>query len=146
MWKSLNGGASWTAINDSSITNCGDPAGCGTVNGTYNLALAAVPNGTATDIYAGAVNLHKCTVTNAVPNCSGTGNTSFLNLTHVYGCSDIAKVHPAQHAIDSLVANGSALLYLANDGGIYRALDGFLGLRNSSCGTSNQFDNLNETL
>jgi hypothetical protein len=146
MWKSLNGGASWTAINDSSITNCGDPAGCGTVNGTYNLALAAVPNGTATDIYAGAVNLYKCTITNAVPNCSGTGNSSFLNLTHVYGCSDIAKVHPAQHAIDSLVANGSALLYLANDGGIYRALDGFLGLRNGSCGTSNQFDSLNETL
>jgi hypothetical protein len=108
--------------------------------------LAAVPDGTATDIYAGAVNLYKCTITNAVPNCGGTGNTSFLNLTHVYGCSDIAKVHPGQHAIDSLVANGSALLYVANDGGIYRALDGFLGLRNGTCGTSNQFDSLNETL
>jgi hypothetical protein len=147
IWKTLDGGATWLPINDSSITNCGDSAGCGTMKGNYNLALAAVPNGgTATDIYAGAVNLYKCTTTNAVPDCSGSGNTTFMNLTHVYGCSGIADVHPAQHAIAFSAVNGSALLYFANDGGIYRALDGYLGLRSGTCGQVNQFDSLNQNL
>jgi hypothetical protein len=147
IWQTLNGGASWTQINDSGIGNCGDLfGGCGTSQGAFNLAIAAVPDGTATDLYAGAVNLYKCTITNAFPTCNGTGKNSFLNLTHAYGCSDIAKVHPDQHAIDFLVANGSSLLYFANDGGIYRALDGFLGLATGTCGLINQFDSLNATL
>ena len=147
IWESLDGGGSWVQINDSRITNCGDLlGGCGTSQGTYNLALAAVSNGTATDLYAGAINLYKCTLTNAFPTCNGTGNNAFQNLTHVYGCSDIAKVHPDQHAIDFLVANGTALLYFANDGGIYRALDGFAGLTTGACGQTNQFDSLNATL
>ena len=147
IWESLDGGASWMEIDDSGITNCGDLfGGCGTSQGTYNLSLAAVPDGTATDLYAGAVNLYKCTITNAFPTCNGTGNNSFMNLTHVYGCSNIAKVHPDQHAIDFLVANGTALLYFANDGGLYRALDGFTGLTTGVCGQTNQFDSLNATL
>jgi hypothetical protein len=147
IWQSLNGGTSWTKIDDSGITNCGDLfGGCGTAQGSYNLALAAVPDGSATDLYAGATNLYKCTITHAFPTCNGAGDNTFLNLTHAYGCSDIAKVHPDQHALDSLVSNGTALLYFANDGGIYRALDGFTGLRAGTCGMSNQFDNLNQTL
>jgi len=55
-------------------------------------------------------------------------------------------VHPDQHAISFQVANGTALLYFANDGGIYRTLDGFTGLITGTCGLSNSFDNLNETL
>ena len=147
IWQSVDGGAMWRQINDSGIGNCGDFFGsCGTAQGSYNLALAAVPNGTATDLCAGAQNLYKCTITNAFPTCNGSGNNTFLNLTHVYGCSDVAKVHPDQHAMDFLVANGTALLYFANDGGIYRALDGFTGLRTGTCGQSNQFDSLNATL
>lgn len=147
IWQSLNGGVTWTRVNDSGITACGDFfGGCGTAQGTYNLALAAVPNGTATDLYAGAENLYKCTITNAFPTCNGTGNNSFMNLTHVYGCSKIAKVHPDQHAMDFLVANRAALMYFANDGGLYRALDGFLGLWTGTCGNTNQFDSLNSTL
>lgn len=147
IWQSLDGGTTWIQINDSGISNCGDLfGGCGTALGTYNLVLAAVPNGTATDLYAGAENLYKCTITNAFPACNGTGNNTFMNLTHVYGCSDIAKVHPDQHALDFLVTNGTALMYFANDGGIYRALDGFLGLWTGACGQTNQFDSLNATL
>jgi hypothetical protein len=147
IWQSIDGGNTWNAITDSGITNCGDLlGGCGTEQGTYNLALAAVPNGSFTDLYAGAVNLYKCTINNAFPNCSGSGSNTFVNLTHAYGCSDIAEVHPDQHAIDFLVANGTALLYFANDGGIYRALDGFTGLTTGTCGLANQFDNLNATL
>jgi hypothetical protein len=55
-------------------------------------------------------------------------------------------MHPDQHAISFQVATGNSLLYFANDGGIYRALDGFTDLTAGTCGLSNQFDDLNETL
>jgi hypothetical protein len=147
IWQSLNAGVTWTELNGSGITNCGDLfGGCGTAQGTFNLTLAAIPNGTATDLYAGSANIYKCTITNAFPTCNGTGNNSFMNLTHAYGCSDIAKVHPDQHAMDFLVANGASLIYFANDGGIYRGLDGYTGLTSGTCGLTNQFDSLNQTL
>lgn len=147
IWSSSNGGVSWSPVNDSGITNCGDFfGGCGTAQGSYNLTLAAVPNGSATDLYAGATNLYKCTLYTGASTCNGTGTNTFVNLTHAYGCSDIARVHPNQHAMDFLVSNGTALLFFANDGGIYRALDGFTGLTTGTCGLFNQFDNLNATL
>src|SRR5262249_17525597 len=73
IWKSLDGGASWAALNTSGIDNCGDLLGCGVDQGGYNLELAAVPDGLATDVYAGAVNLYKCIITSISPTCGGTG-------------------------------------------------------------------------
>lgn len=147
IWQSLDGGFSWTQIDDSGISNCGDLlGGCGTDFASDNLTLAAVPNGAATDLYAGAVNLYKCSITSASPLCNGAGSNGFINLTHVYGCSDISKVYPGQHAIAFAVTGGSALLYFANDGGVYRALDGYTGLTTGTCGLTNQFDSLNATL
>ena len=148
IWLSTNGGTSWTQINDSGITNCGDALGCGTEDGTYNLELAAVPDGGATDLYAGAINLYKCQITVAAPTCNGSGANTFLNLTHAYGCSSIARVHPAQHSSSFLLVNSNTqdVMYFANDGGIYRALDGYSGLTTGACGGSNQFDSLNQTL
>lgn len=145
IYRSTNGGASWTTLSEAGIVVCGDSFGCGTSQGVYNLELAAVPNGgTATDLYAGAINLYKCTLaTNTSTSCT---QSSWLNLTHVYGCSSIAKVHPDQHDLDFIVANGKDIMYFANDGGIYRALDGFTGLTTGTCGQSNQFDSLNQTL
>ena len=155
IWTSLDGGNSWTQINDSGIANCGDLfGGCGTENGRFNLTLAAVPDGAATDLYAGAVNIYKCQINVLNSTCSGTGNNTFLNLTHVYGCSDIAKVHPAQHAMDfpgqyssvAPAASAVSVIYFANDGGVYRSLDDYTGLTTGSCGATNQFDNLNQSL
>ncbi len=149
IWTSSDAGVSWAQINDSGITLCGDLfGGCGTEQGTYNLALAAVPDGMATDLYAGAVNLYKCTISVISPNCSGTASETFINLTHAYGCSSIAKVHPAQHSIAFTLINNNAedVMYFANDGGIYRALDGYTGLLAGTCGDTNSFDSLNETL
>ena len=150
IWKSIDGGNSWLPIDDGGISDCGDLlGGCGTQQGFYNLELAAVPNGSGTDLYAGAINLYKCALAAGSNTCNGAGNT-FLNLTHVYGClpslGSIAHVHPDQHGIDFIVANVKAVMYFANDGGIYRALDGFTGLSSGSCGASNQFDSLNQTL
>ncbi len=154
IWLSTNGGASWTQISDSGIINCGDSnGGCGVQQGTYNLELLAVPNGTiATDLYAGAVNLYKCSINSSNPTCS---STPFINLTHVYGCSPIlaalAHVHPDQHALAYTIPSsgaepGADLMYFANDGGIYRALNGFTGLTTGSCNGTNQFNDLNQNL
>lgn len=152
LWQSLNGGTSWTAINDSGITNCGDAIGCGVEQGSYNLELQAVPNGSsATDLYAGAINLYKCSISSINPNCNASG---FMNLTHTYGCVPIsapAHVHPDQHALAFMIPisgsdSGNGLMYFANDGGIYRALDGFSGLNSGSCSGTNAFDDLNQNL
>ncbi len=149
IWQSTSSGASWTQISDSGIINCGDSNGCGVEQGFYNLELLAVPNGsTATDLYAGAINLYKCSINSSNPTCS---TNAFLNLTHVYGCDPLgapAHVHPDQHALANTIpmATGSDLMYFANDGGIYRALDGFSGLTAGSCAGTNQFDDLNQNL
>ncbi len=149
IWQSTNGGASWTQISDSGIINCGsNEPGCGVEQGFYNLELLAVPNGTAaTDLYAGSINLYKCSITTGNPTCA---NTPFMNLTHVYGCdplSALAHVHPDQHALAyTIPSSGADLMYFANDGGIYRALDGFTGLATGLCSGTNQFDDLNQNL
>ena len=153
IWQTKNGGANWTQLNDSNITNCGDLlGGCGTEQGIYNLELAAIPDGQTTDLYAGAVNLYKCRITSATPSCGGTAPDTFQNLTHAYGCppafGSIAHVHPNQHALAFLQINNNTqvTMYFATDGGVYRALDGYTGLTTGACGGSNQFDSLNATL
>jgi hypothetical protein len=155
IWTSLDGGNTWSQIDETGIFNCGDQAGCGTEQGTYNLELAAVPYGNSgvTDLYAGAINLYKCEISSVFPTCNPNAvptpppDATFLNLTHAYGCSSIAMVHPAQHALSFLV-NTSAqdVMYFTNDGGIYRALNGYAGLTTGTCGGANQFDSLNMTL
>lgn len=149
IWQSTNSGASWTQISDAGIINCGDSDGCGVQQGFYNLELLAVPNGaSATDLYAGAINLYKCSINSSNPTCS---SIAFMNLTHVYGCDPLgalAHVHPDQHALAYTIppSSGTDLMYFANDGGIYRALDGFGGLTTGSCSGTNQFDDLNQNL
>ncbi len=154
IWESTNGGISWSQINEAGIINCGDEIGCGTEQGGYNLELAAVPNGNSgvTDLYAGTINLYKCEISAEFPACNpnATGappDATFLNLTHAYGCSSIAMVHPAQHAV-AFQINPSVqdVMYFANDGGIYRSLNGYADLTTGTCGGTNQFDSLNQTL
>ena len=159
IWQTKDGGVTWTQLDETGIFYCGDLlGGCGTEDGTYNLELLAVPDGQATDLYAGAVNLYKCTISSVFPTCNPNvtpappPSATFLNLTHVYGCppdlGSTAHVHPSQHALASMLLNGNTqdILFFANDGGIYRALDGYTGLLTGSCGGTNQFDSLNQTL
>ena len=151
IWQSLNGGTSWTAIDDSGVADCGDSYGCGVQDGSYNLELLAMADGSATDLYAGAINLYKCSINSANPSCNNIG---FINLTHAYGCDPIAApahVHPSQHALAAMIPasgteTGNALMYFANDGGIYRALNAYSGLTSGSCPGTNQFDDLNQNL
>ncbi len=152
IWRSTTGGTSWTQIPDNGITNCGDSAfgpgysGCGVEQGWYNLELAAIPDGTGiTDLYAGAINLYKCTLAGGTTCTQG----DWINLSHVYGCSPLgapAHVHPDQHGIAFQVASGKAVGYFAHDGGISRTLDGYAGLTTGSCTGTNQFDSLSQSL
>ena len=147
IWQSLNGGTTWQQIDETGIANCGDAGnnGCGVDQGYYNLEIAALPNGAATDLYAGAVNLFKCTLTGG--NTCGTIDANYpsqwINLTHVYGCSAIAGVHPDEHSLDFMTVGGHQIMYFANDGGVYRTLDGLTKLVSGTCGVPNGFDNLN---
>jgi hypothetical protein len=157
IWQSLNGGignggTGWTQIPDNGITNCGDNAfgpnsGCGVEQGWYNLELAAIPDAAETDIYAGAINLYKCTLTGGTTCAQG----DWINLTHVYGCNPgplgaPAHVHPNQHGIAFMVVGDTSPGYFAHDGGISRTLDGYSGLNTGNCTGTNQFDSLSQTL
>jgi hypothetical protein len=147
IWVNTNGGASpWKPIADGGITACGDAGGgCGVEQGNYNLELLAIMDGAGTDLYTGSINLYKCTI--AAPSSNSPAcSSAFMNLTHAYGCSSIAKVHPDQHHLAGVIASSKALMYFANDGGIYRTLDGYMDLTTGTCGGTNQFDSLNGTL
>jgi hypothetical protein len=152
IWQTMDGGVTWTQIPDNGIPNCGDSAfgpnsGCGVEDGWYTLELAAIPNNAGTDIYAGAVNLYKCTLTGGTTCSQG----DWINLTHAYGCNPgplgaPAHVHPNQHALAFATVNSTAPGYFAHDGGISRTLDGYSGLNSGSCTGTNQFDSLSQTL
>ena len=150
IYQSTDSGATWNKIYTTELdTGCGDGSSCGVAQGFYNLYLAAVPDGTATDLYAGAINIYKCQISATNPDCkSAPAGTNWLNLTHVYSCnpaSAMAHVHPDQHAADFSRTNPS-IIYFGNDGGIYRTLNG-PGLNNGTCsGVPNPFDNLNSRL
>ncbi|MCU1308014.1 MAG: hypothetical protein JWN45_2709 [Acidobacteriaceae bacterium] len=136
-------GGTWTQLAETGIDGCLDSDGCGTKQGTYNLYIKAVPNGSNTDLYVGAVNIFKCSSSLADPFCNAS--SAWKNLTHVYGCSPFgapAHVHPDQHAIDFAKNSLPTRIYFGNDGGLYRALDS-AGLSSGACTTANAFDNLN---
>lgn len=148
IWQTNNGGSTWTHILDNGITNCGDGGGCGMQQGVYNLEIAAVPDGSSTghtDLYAGTINIYKCTLTGGSTCSQG----DWINLTHVYGCSfggDLAHVHPDQHGLAFMVVGTQSPGYFAHDGGISRTLDGYTGLTTGNCAGHNQFDSLSQTL
>jgi hypothetical protein len=84
----------------------------------YNLALAAVTNGSTQDtlLYAGTLDLYRCSL---AAGCVLRNTTNAVN-----GCAAPAQVAPAQHAIAMLATSGQPLIYFGNDGGLWRSTDG----------------------
>jgi Transmembrane protein 131-like N-terminal len=107
----------------------------------YNLALTAAPSGPAgptqdTLLYVGTVDLYRCSL-NA--GCSFRNTTNALD-----ACMGITQVAPAQHAIATLATSSQPLLYLGNDGGLWRSTDG-VNQQAASCSADDatHFQNLN---
>jgi Abnormal spindle-like microcephaly-assoc'd, ASPM-SPD-2-Hydin len=107
----------------------------------YNLTLAAVPSGAAggtqdTLLYAGTVDLYRCSL------ASGCLLRNTTNATN--GCAAPAQVAPAQHAIAALATSSQPLLYIGNDGGLWRSTDG-VNQQSTPCSPddSTHFQNLN---
>jgi hypothetical protein len=110
--------------------------------GSYDLALAAQPaSGGGTVLYAGTVDLYRCAMSAGNSTCALRNTTNALN-----GCNAPAGVAPAQHALAALSAS-APLLFLGNDGGLWRSLDG-VAETGSACAASDasHFNNLNAAL
>ena len=110
----------------------------------YNLALAAVssgPSGSAQDtlLYAGTVDLYRCSL---AAGCVLRNTTNAVD-----GCAAPAQVSPAQHAIATLATSGQPLLYVGNDGGLWRSADG-VNQQATPCSADDatHFQNLNSGL
>jgi hypothetical protein len=87
----------------------------------YNLALAAVPSGSGgstqdTLLYAGTLDLYRCSL---AAGCVLRNTTNAVD-----GCAAPAQVAPAQHVIAALATSGLPLIYIGNDGGLWRSTDG----------------------
>ena len=113
--------------------------------GDYDLSLAAMASGSNTLLFAGALDLYRCGLTTVA---SGSGGCTFRNTTNVEdGCAAPAMVAPGQHALAGLATNGLPLLFVGNDGGLWRSLDG-VAEQGSPCAADDatHFDNLNSGL
>ncbi len=114
---------------------------------SYNLALSAAPaaaNGTnLTNLYVGTVDLYSCAISAGATSCTLRNTTNALD-----GCNAPAEVAAAQHAIATLSqASGLPILFLGNDSGLWRSLDG-VAETGSVCSASDSthFDNLNAAI
>jgi hypothetical protein len=111
--------------------------------GSYDLALAAAPaaaNGTL--LFAGTVDLYRCALTTGASTCTWRNTTNALN-----GCNAPAMVAPAQHALAAVAQSSAPLLYLGNDGGLWRSTDGVAETGSVCAATdANHFDDLNAAI
>ncbi len=110
------------------------------LQGDYDLGLAAVRVGSGgaqdTLLYAGTVDLYRCSL---AAGCVLRNTTNALN-----GCAAPAKVAPAQHAIATMATAGQPLVFVGNDGGLWRSVDG-VNESGTPCSATDasHFDNLN---
>ena len=106
------------------------------LQGDYNLTLAASPLGADTVVYAGTIDLYRCTL---------AGGCTLRNTTNAQnGCLNPAGVGAAQHAVSTLAGAGAPLVYLGNDSGLWRSADG-IAQTGTACSMADaaHFQNLN---
>jgi hypothetical protein len=107
--------------------------------GDYDLALVAVANGMDTVLFAGTENFYRCSLT---AGCVWRNTTNAVN-----GCAAPAMVSPAVHAIVAQAGagiGGSLLVFVGNDGGVWRSVDGVNQTQTPcSADDAKHFDNLN---
>ena len=111
--------------------------GTGTIaQGDYNLALAAVPSGGDTILFAGTRDVFRCSVAGG---CVLRNTTNTAN-----GCNAPAHVAPAQHAIGAASAGSPPGVFFGNDSGVWRSVD-LVNQQASVCSQDDaaHFQNLN---
>ena len=112
--------------------------------GSYDLALNAAPAAAnSTLLFAGTVDLYRCAIAQNSSACALRNTTNTLD-----GCNAPAQVAPAQHALATVAqASGTPILFLGNDGGLWRSLDGVAETGSVCSSTDNtHFDNLNPAI
>ncbi len=107
----------------------------------YNLVLSAVSaqgSGSTQDtlLFAGTIDLYRCSL---AAGCVLRNTTNAAD-----GCAAPAQVAPAQHAIATLATSEQPLVYIGNDGGLWRSTDG-VNQQAAPCSAddANHFQNLN---
>ncbi len=149
LWQDLcqaSGGACAGAVSFANRIDQGAlAAGSGSTvvaQGVYDLALAAAPTaGNGTLLFAGTVDVYRCVVSGS--SCMLRNTTNALD-----GCNAPAGVFAAQHVLAAVAQPAQApLLYVGNDGGLWRSLDG-VAETGAVCSASDatHFDNLNAAL
>ena len=112
--------------------------------GDYDLSLAAMPQaGGGTLLFAGTVDLYRCSLAAGASSCTFRNTTNALN-----GCNAPAGVSPAQHVLAaSALGTSSPILFLGNDGGLWRSMDG-VAETGAACVATDKthFDNLNAAI
>jgi hypothetical protein len=105
--------------------------------GDYNLTLATASTTSGTLLLAGTIDVYRCVMAVGSSSCSLRNTTNALN-----GCNAPAQVAPAQHAIG--LSGSVPLVFVGNDGGLWRSLDG-VAETGAACSTTDvqHFDNLN---
>jgi hypothetical protein len=143
LYQTKDGGTTWTALNENGINTATGGDASGVQQAWYDVYLGAVPTATGTDLFAGTINIYKCSISSSNPTCAAT---PFKNLTHVYDstCTNFyPNVHPDQHGFD-YVGSGK-ITYFGTDGGMYRSLDETT-LTVGNCTALNVFDDMNADL
>ncbi len=125
-----------TKLNTSLLESNTTHGGATIVEGDYNLTLAAVPNMQDTEIFAGDIDLWKCSL---------AAGCVWRNTTNSFSCMS-AAVSPFQHAFAWDISN-SQEIFVGNDGGLWRSMDQ-IGETGSACNSSDSahVQNLNSEL
>lgn len=132
----------WGSRLDNGALEAG-PGDTSILQGSYDLGLAASPSASGgTLLFAGTVDLYRCSLSAGATGCSLRNTTNALN-----GCNAPAGVAPSQHAIVATQTTGALLVLVGNDGGLWRSTDGVAETGPPCSATDSQhFDNLNTAI
>ncbi len=110
LFKTTNGGTSWTTLAKPADADGGIPAADFTRSQAwYDMSMAVDPNN-ANNVFVGGVDLFKTT----------NGGTSWSQIAHWYGGFGFQYVHADQH-IAMFEPGNSNVVYFGNDGGVFRS-------------------------
>ena len=149
LWQDVCGAVSGACANGAPVFANKIDAGALDTTGTtvlaqgdYDLTLAASAVSGGTNLYVGTVDLYRCVMTAGSSSCVLRNTTNALN-----GCAAPAKVAAAQHALAVVGGLSAPLVFVGNDGGLWRSTDG-VAETGSTCDASDagHFDDLNTGL